>query len=258
MSQAAPKSRGHPSLGAASAPRTPSRPWGGAGPPRVPGRHAVPELGPPPRQEPAPGSSQLLTAFISIFLNTCSFMKTITLARSKHIQTNLLYDTRGCQRNGGKSLYSSTQRFQHSHREGKGRPGPLPQGATPVPPGLQLPELGAGWGYLAVIFIHISAFRGKNKRFLPNQQANLMQTGRAAPCSPRPQHPPPVLPAGQPPSPGSGGQATSPSRPRPLRRRGGRVSPSVLSLLSWGGEHCPCQGWASKGPHRGSRELTGG
>lgn len=28
-------------------------------------------------------------------------MKTTTLARSKHIQTNLLYDTRGCRGGGG-------------------------------------------------------------------------------------------------------------------------------------------------------------
>lgn len=116
------------------------------------------------------------------------------------------------------------------------------------------------WGYLAVIFKHISAFRRKNKRFLPNQQANLMQKGRVPPCSPRLQHPLPVLPAGQPSSPGSGGQATSPSHEDPLAALGGGgwVSPSLPSLLSWGGEHCPCQGWASKGPHRGSRELTVG
>lgn len=48
------------------------------------------------------GSSKLLTAF-NFFLNTCSFMETHP-ARSKHIQTHLLYDTRGCQRNGEKPL----------------------------------------------------------------------------------------------------------------------------------------------------------
>lgn len=86
-------------------------------------------------------------------------MKTITLARSKHIQTNLLYDTRGCQRNGEKPL--------------------LIHSAVPAQPrrGERLNSSCRSWervwGYLAVIFIHISAFGNKNKKFLPNQQANL-------------------------------------------------------------------------------------
>lgn len=53
------------------------------------------------------------------------------------------------------------------------------------------PAAGAESGFrgsLAVIFIHISAFGGKNKRFLPNQQANLMQKERAPPRSPWLQH----------------------------------------------------------------------
>lgn len=63
----------------------------------------------------------------------------------------------------GKSLYSSTQQFQHSHGKGNGRPG---HASTPAA------GAGSGFrGYLAVIFIHISACRGKNKRFLSNQQA---------------------------------------------------------------------------------------
>lgn len=40
----------------------------------------------------------------------------------------------------GKSLYSSTQRFQHSPGAGSGRPGPSRHGAP------QLPELRAGLG----------------------------------------------------------------------------------------------------------------
>lgn len=42
----------------------------------------------------------------------------------------------------GKSLYSSTQRFQHSHGEGNGRPGRSER--APGVAELQLPELRAG------------------------------------------------------------------------------------------------------------------
>lgn len=148
------------------------------------------------------GSSKLLTALLFFFLNTCSFMKTITLARSKHIQTNLLYNTRGCQRNREKPL------LIHSAVPAQPRRRERPSGAPSAMgyPGLaSTPAAGAesGFrGYLAVIFIHISAFGGKNKRFLPNQQANLMQKGRAPPCSPWLQHPLPLLPVGQISSPG--------------------------------------------------------
>lgn len=129
-------------------------------------------------------------------------MKTITLARSKHIQTNLLYDTRGCQRNGEKPL------LIHSAVPAQPRRGGRPAGAPSATghPGVAgTPAAGAESGIrgcLAVTFIHISAFRGKNKRFLPNQQANLMQKGRAPACSPWLQHPLPALSAGQASSPG--------------------------------------------------------
>lgn len=253
MLQAAPKPRGHPSAGAASAPhRTtagpgrraapgeqrragkpqrspPSQPTAlsreqgrGSVPTHAPGRHAVPgcpigarsghnpELGKAPPLDPPcwavaePARGQLKTTYsiIIFFLNTCSFMKTITLARSKHIQTNLLYNTRGCQRNREKPL------LIHSAVPAQPRRRERPSGAPSAMgyPGLaSTPAAGAesGFrGYLAVIFIHISAFGGKNKRFLPNQQANLMQKGRAPPCSPWLQHPLPLLPVGQISSPG--------------------------------------------------------
>lgn len=199
---------GHP----ARPPAPPRERGSGAACTHAPGRHAVPGLGTtrssaraphacPPRwavAEPARGSAKLLTAFS----NTCSFMKTITLARSKHIQTNLLYDTRGCQRNGEKPL------LIHSAVPAQPRRGKRPAGAPSATghPGVAgTPAAGAESGirgYLAVTFIHISAFRGKNKRFLPNQQANLMQKGRAPACSPWLQHPLPALSAGQASSPG--------------------------------------------------------
>lgn len=203
---------GHSARTPCAAPGPPRERGSGAACTHAPGRHAVPGLGTtrssaraphacPPRwavAEPARGSAKLLTAFS----NTCSFMKTITLARSKHIQTNLLYDTRGCQRNGEKPL------LIHSAVPAQPRRGKRPAGAPSATghPGVAgTPAAGAESGirgYLAVTFIHISAFRGKNKRFLPNQQANLMQKGRAPACSPWLQHPLPALSAGQASSPG--------------------------------------------------------
>lgn len=152
MSQAAPKSRSHPSPGAA------------------PGRHAVPGSSWAPGLGcGGAGAGQLKTTYSIYFLNTCSFMKTITLARSKHIQTNLLYDTRGCQRNGEKPL------LIHSAVPAQPRRGERLNSSCR--------SWERGWGYLAVIFIHISAFGNKNKRLLPNQQANLTGGGRHLPAA---------------------------------------------------------------------------
>ena len=139
-------------------------------------------LGPPWPGCGGAGTRQLKTTYSILFfffLNTCSFMKTITLARSKHIQTNLLYDTRGCQRKGEKPL------LIHSAVPAQPRRGERPP-RGPFRNGRPQPRQDSGcrswervWGYLAVIFIHISAFGGQNKRFHPNQQANLTQGGRA-------------------------------------------------------------------------------
>lgn len=129
MSQAAPKSRSHPSPGAVGAP--PPADMRCRAPPAAPGLGTA-----------GAGAGQLKTTYSIYFSNTCSFMKTITLARSKHIQTNLLYDTRGCQRNGEKPL------LIHSAGPAQPRRGERPPGAPrsghPASPGLQLPELRAG------------------------------------------------------------------------------------------------------------------
>lgn len=115
MSQAAPKSRSHPSPGAA------------------PGRHAVPGSSWAPGLGcGGAGAGQLKTTYSIYFLNTCSFMKTITLARSKHI-----YD-------------KSTLRHEGLPKEwGKASTHPLSGSSTATErgaPQLQLPELGAGLG----------------------------------------------------------------------------------------------------------------
>lgn len=191
---------------------------------------------------------QLKTTYsILFFLNTCSFMKTITLARSKHIQTKLLYDTRGCQRNGEKPLLIHSADPAQPRGRGGEQPSRAPS-AMGHPDVARTPAAGAesGFrGYLAVILIHISAFRGKKKRFLPNQQANLTQKGRAPPCSPWLQHPLPVLPAGQTSSPGT---ARVPSvgraHPRPLK-------PSRCPALCWGVlGSAPCCGCPLRPPPR--------
>lgn len=184
MSQAAPKSRSHPSPGAA------------------PGRHAVPGSSWAPGLGcGGAGAGQLKTTYSIYFLNTCSFMKTITLARSKHLQTNLLYDTRGCQRNGEKPL------LIHSAVPAQPRRGERLNSSCR--------SWERGWGYLAVIFIHISAFGNKNKRLLPNQQANLTGGGEAPPRSPG------CAPGGQ--------QGTSWARAQPLP--GGHRCPVLLGGL---------------------------
>lgn len=133
---------------------SPAQGGGSSSAPRqVPGRHAVPGCpsasglgrarsapGSRPPSSPRAGTGQRRTTYsVKVFfffsiLNTCSFMKTITLARSKHIQTNLLYNTRGCQRNGEKPL------LIHSAVPAQPRSGERPPGALPPP------ELRAGLG----------------------------------------------------------------------------------------------------------------
>lgn len=149
MSQAAPKSRSHRSPGAVSAPHPRCRGAGRCPAPGSPGAAPAPRpadmrhRAPPGTglattrsrpSSPGPrlgcgraGAGQLKTTYSIYFLNTCSFMKTITLARSKHIQTNLLYDTRGCQRNGEKPLLIHSA-VPAQPRTGNGRPGPLGAG----------------------------------------------------------------------------------------------------------------------------------
>lgn len=188
-------------------------------------------LAPPPWAvaEPAWGTSKLLTAFYFFF-------KHMLVYENNHPGTFQAYTDKstlrheGLPKEWGKASTHPLSRSSTATGGVGGQPSRAPS-TMGHPDVARTPAAGAesGFrGYLAVILIHISAFGGKNKRFLPNQQANLTQKGRAPPCSPWLQHPLPVLPARQTSSPGTA-RVTSVGRAHPLP-----VKPSRCPVLCWG------------------------